>query len=200
MSGRAPASRQAPAGAGSRGFAEALRRVRDRAAGGARDAAARDAAARAGLARRRSADGEDARLAGRRGAFRDVERAGEAGPAPAAAHRAPSAPPADVAGAAELRAVLRALPVAIEAARVRDGAPLSLSLGRALEVDLRAAAAGVEVVLRPDPRLARAAAAELPALVAALRSRGIAVARAEVRPRAERADAGRRVDVSAPLR
>ncbi|HEX9053083.1 MAG TPA: hypothetical protein VF841_21325, partial [Anaeromyxobacter sp.] len=104
----------------------------------------------------------------------------------------------EAAAPAELRAVIRALPVAIDAARVREGAPLTLSLGRALDVHVRAGQAGVEVVLRPDPRLARAAEAELPALVASLRSRGILVARAAVRARAsgERP----RVDVSTPLR
>src|SRR6266511_2261637 len=44
-------------------------------------------------------------------------------------------------------------------------------------------AAGIEVVLRPEPRLLRAAEAELPRVVEALRLRGVEVARAEVRPR-----------------
>jgi hypothetical protein len=90
---------------------------------------------------------------------------------------------ADLAPVPELAALVRALPAAIDAARVRDGSPLALSFGRSLEVDLRSGAAGIEVVLRPDPRLARAADAELPRIVAALRARGIAVGRAEVRPR-----------------
>jgi hypothetical protein len=83
----------------------------------------------------------------------------------------------------ELAALVRTLPAALEASRVRDGAPLALSFGRSLEVDLRSGTAGVEVVLRPEPRLVRAAEAELPRVVAALRARGIAVARAEVRAR-----------------
>jgi hypothetical protein len=90
---------------------------------------------------------------------------------------------ADPAHIPELAALVRKLPAAIEAARVREGAPLALSFGRSLEVDLRAGAAGIEVVLRPEPRLARAADAEVPRIVAALRARGIAVSRAEVRPR-----------------
>jgi hypothetical protein len=92
-------------------------------------------------------------------------------------------PAADPAPAADLAAVVRALPVAVEAARVRAGEPLALSFGRSLDVDLRSGAGGVELVLRPEPRLARAADAELPRIVAALRARGIAVARAEVRTR-----------------
>jgi hypothetical protein len=92
----------------------------------------------------------------------------------------------DLAPVPELAALVRALPAAVDASRVRDGAPLALSFGRSLEVDLRSGAAGIEVVLRPDPRLARAADAELPRVVAALRARGIAVGRAEVRPRGGR--------------
>jgi hypothetical protein len=170
--------REAESGARPRRFGEAMRRAREAGADEARGAGAREAGARAGASRRAAASGKDAALAGRRDGLREEERA-----APAAAPPRAAARPVEPAGAASLRAILRALPVAIDASRVRDGAPLSLSLGRALEVDLRAAPAGVELVLRPDPRLARAAEAELPALVASLRSRGIAVARAEVRGR-----------------
>jgi len=77
--------------------------------------------------------------------------------------------------------VVRALPPAIAAARVREGAPLTLSFGPALGVDLRRGAEGLEVTLRPAVALERAAAAELPGLVAALRARGLRVSRAEVR-------------------
>jgi hypothetical protein len=79
----------------------------------------------------------------------------------------------------ELAAVVRALPPAVAAPPGRG--QLALSFGPSLAVDLRATAAGIEVVLRPDPRLARAAEAELPRVVAALRARGVAVVRAEVR-------------------
>ncbi len=170
-------SRETPGGARSRRFGDAMRRARE---GGA---AAGEAGARTASSRRVSADAKDAALAGRRGGFRDEERAATAGGIIHAPGQGTAIAPSEPSGAAELRAVLRALPVAIDVSRVREGAPLSLALGRALEVDLRAAPAGVEVVLRPDPRLARAAEAELPALVASLRARGIAVARAEVRAR-----------------
>jgi hypothetical protein len=83
---------------------------------------------------------------------------------------------------AELRAAVRALPPVIEAAHLRESAQLTLALGGALGVDLRASAQGLEVTLRPADWLARAAGAELPGLVAALRARGLRVARAEVRP------------------
>jgi hypothetical protein len=95
---------------------------------------------------------------------------------------APARPP-EPASAPELRAAVRSLPVAIQAARLRSGEPLALSFGRSLDVEIRAGATGIEIALRPDPRLSRAAEAELRALVATLRARGIAVARAEVRAR-----------------
>jgi hypothetical protein len=147
----------------------------DVAAAAPRRGDAREAGARTAT-RRAAAEGKDAGRPGRGAGPREEE--GAAPSPPAGAGRAPLG-----AGAPELSAALRALPLAIDAARVREGAPLSLSLGRSLDVDLRATAGGVELVLRPEPRLARAAAAELPALVAALRARGVAVARAEIRAR-----------------
>jgi hypothetical protein len=96
---------------------------------------------------------------------------------------APTAP-TDVAAwpqVAALRAAVRALPAAIEAARLQGNAQITLTLGGALGVDLRGRADGVELTLRPDAALGRAAAAELPALVAALRARGVRVVGAEVR-------------------
>jgi hypothetical protein len=96
----------------------------------------------------------------------------------------PPTPSADALAAAELRAAVRAVPPMIDAARLGAGAPLALAFGRALSVELRPGAAGVELLLRADATLLRAAAAELPALVTALRARGVGVARAEVRPQA----------------
>jgi hypothetical protein len=90
-----------------------------------------------------------------------------------------------VSAASSLRAVVRALPAALEAARVAAGSQLALSFGPALGVELRAGPGGLELTLRPAAALDRAAAAELPGLVAALRARGLTVARAEVRPRAD---------------
>jgi hypothetical protein len=104
--------------------------------------------------------------------------------APPLATRDARAARAEVAPTPELAAVARAVPIAISTGRLHDGAPLTLSFGRSLAVDLRSGAAGVELVLVPDARLARAAEAELPRIVSALRLRGVAVARAEVRPRA----------------
>lgn len=84
-------------------------------------------------------------------------------------------------GICELQAAIRAAPPAIAAA-LRQGQPqLALGFGTALSIDLRAGAQGLEVSLRPSPALERAARAELPGLVEALRARGLRVARAEVR-------------------
>ena len=113
---------------------------------------------------------------------------GRAGPGALAGAGAPAAEPGrtdralDLPPVAELAAVARALPPAVAAARVADG-PLALSFGRSLDVELRATPEGIELLLRPEASLARAAEAELPRVVAALRVRGVAVARAEVRPR-----------------
>ncbi len=85
----------------------------------------------------------------------------------------------DPAPVPELSAVARAAPPAITV-RSTEGAPLALSFGPSLAVELRSAAAGVAVLLRPGPGLASAAEAELPRLVAALRVRGVPVASAEV--------------------
>jgi hypothetical protein len=96
-----------------------------------------------------------------------------------------------VSAASSLRAAVRALPAAVEAARVAAGSQLALSFGPALGVELRAGPGGLELTLRPAAALDRAAAAELPGLVAALRARGLTVARAEVRARTDgRADGG----------
>lgn len=92
-----------------------------------------------------------------------------------------SSPGASAPGPVELRAAVRALPAAVEAVRLHQGAQVTLSLGSALGVDLRTGAAGVELTLRPAAALDRVVAAELPALVAALRARGVRVGRVEVR-------------------
>jgi hypothetical protein len=188
---RASDARAAGAARSQRRFDDALRSAR-RAdaprAGGAPDGGAPGA-------RRATSERSDRVPARRRDGSRGEDRA-----EPLAAPGRPASPPAprpDPAGApSELRAVLRALPVTIEAARVREGAPLALELGRALSVELRAGRDGLELVLRPDAALSRAAAAELPGVVRALRARGVAVARAEVRarPHAGSRAAGGRVD------
>jgi hypothetical protein len=145
------------------GFEEALARAR------ARDAGSSAAARRA--ERRRPAEP--------RPPARSVD------PAPPREERGAGLPEpgrergGDPAPAPELAAVARAAPPLV-AARGPGGAPLALSFGPSLSVELREAPAGVAVLLRPGPGLARAAEAELPRLVAALRVRGVSVARAEV--------------------
>jgi hypothetical protein len=142
------------------------------------------------LRRAREAEGAPARLDARRASARARPARAEAGgpprgdePAAPSPQAAPAARAPDLCAVPELAALARALPVAVVAAAARGGAPLALSFGRSLEVELRSGPGGVELLLRPEPRLERTADAELPRLVAALRTRGVAVARAEVRPR-----------------
>ncbi len=167
----AASQRSAETAQAGRRFGEALRRARE--GDSARLGRAEPAAARRPETRRATA----LRAQGEALARHEEQRA-----AVAAEPGRPDGSRA-VAAAPEIAALVRTLPAAIEAARVRDGAPLSLSFGRSLDVDLRSGAAGIEVVLRPEPRLLRAAEAELPRVVAALRMRGVEVARAEVRGR-----------------
>jgi hypothetical protein len=179
---------------GANRFKEALHDARSRSRAPKRQDAGR--AERAGeptLAlgtRRAASERSSGMLRERREIFGEAERQAPP-PAPTMMQMQPPTP-VRVEGTSELRAVIRTLPVAIEAARVREGEPLSLSLGRALSVDLRRGAEGLEVVLRPHATLQRAAAAELPGLLESLRARGIAVARAEVRSQANGDPAARR--------
>jgi len=109
------------------------------------------------------------------------ERSRDAEPVPAPAATIPQgakldAPP----GICELQAAIRAAPPAIAAA-LREAQPqLTMQFGSALSIDLRAGAQGLELSLRPSQALERAARAELPGLVEALRARGLRVVRAEV--------------------
>jgi hypothetical protein len=106
---------------------------------------------------------------------------------PAASREDRTAPPLDAgrercgdpAPVPEVAAIARAAPPLV-AAPGPGGTPLALSFGPSLAVELREATAGVAVLLRPGPGLERAAEAELPRVVAALRVRGVSVARAEV--------------------
>jgi hypothetical protein len=190
------------------GFAGALARARR-----AHDDVDRGRAREAAGIRRADADRESAAVGERRARGEEAtaaaadarpdapgSRAGAAtGVAPAASGPGACAPAVAAEPAAadwapevrspELRAILRAVPVAVEAGRVGGGAPaLELAFGRALSVEIRGGArGGVDLVLRPDAALARSASAELPALVRALRARGVEVARAEVRERGRNA-------------
>jgi hypothetical protein len=187
---RIPARSRAPEPSPAGRFGAVLRVARDAVARRRPGAGSGPLADSQPLAARRVVTARgDAVLRVRREVFREEERM--ALPAPAAlAPRPPSAEPPPSIG--ELRAVVRALPAAIEAGRVRDGVPLTLAFGRSLSVDVRRGACGIELVLRPDAALARAAEAELPAVVAALRARGLHVARAEVLPRAHAGPVGAR--------
>ncbi|BDG01952.1 hypothetical protein [Anaeromyxobacter oryzae] len=163
-------------------FAEALRSARRAAAGGSRAQAVR-----AGSPARRTTP---ATVDGERRASGSSEEA-----ARGACEVAQQRSTADVQATASvdaLRAGVRALPAAVEAARVAGGDRVALAFGSALGVDLRGGAAGLELTLRPAAALERAARAELPGLVAALRARGIRVARATVRSRDAITDAGDR--------
>ena len=179
---------------GAQRFDEALRKARrgapapGRPGAGATASPASDLPARALGTRRATSERASGVLRERRELFGDAERQAQ----PPALPMTQAQPAARAEGASELRAIVRTLPVAIEAARVREGEPLSLALGRALSVDLRRGATGLEIVLRPDAALQRAAAAELPVLLESLRARGIAVARAEVRSQPNGDPAARR--------
>jgi hypothetical protein len=64
-----------------------------------------------------------------------------------------------------------------------EAASVTLELGPSLEVGIEQARAGVDVQIRAAHGLSPLAEAELPMLIAALRARGIRVARAGVAPR-----------------
>jgi hypothetical protein len=151
------------------------------------------AVAGAPVLRRAATDRKDLALAERRDGSHEERRAALT-PAPQ-----PPRPAETGTTPADLRSLVRALPVAIDASALRAGAPLALAFGRSLDVELRPAPGGIELVLRADRRLAVACADGLPELVAALGRRGIAVKRAEVRPRGGAAG-GARVDLPPPLR
>ncbi len=95
-------------------------------------------------------------------------------PAPATGVRPPEIPPAIL----PPRALEQ---VALAAQRLGDRPAVELTFGRDLQVRLLRGERGVEVVLTPAMGLRRAADAELPGLVAALRAGGVSVTRAEVR-------------------
>lgn len=89
----------------------------------------------------------------------------------------------------ELREAARAIPPAIWAGRLSGGETVELSFGRELAVELRQVAGGIEIAVRAEPGLVRAARVDLTALVRTLRERGLTVVRAEVRGRSH-GDAG----------
>ncbi len=181
----------------TRRFGDALRKA-GREVKGARAPAAEGptTAGRAATSRRSAADRADDTLHGRREGFREEARAADPQPPVAAAR------PAEPISTPELRALVRTLPLAIQTFGLADGAPLALSFGRSLDVELRAVPGGVELVLRPELRLVKAATAELPRVLAALGAKGISVARAEVRVRAAETAgaAGPRVDLPPGVR
>jgi hypothetical protein len=175
--------RGAATAAPARSFALALSLARTRAAVGARTAAA---TATAGLA---AATSPAMALALRRGAadvgartLRDRRDEAEEGRPTATGRAAPDAP-RPVAGAAPdpLLAAAALDRVTIEARRLGDRPSVELRLGHEVAVQLTRAARGVEVIVHVAAARRRDAEAELPALVAALRARGVSLASAEVR-------------------
>lgn len=186
---RTPAPRPAlpPRGA----FAEALARARAGPRPGRRSGTAAPESASAlldgsalgagaGLARRRRGADEGQRALGER---RAEAEGGGCGPAASGAGAAPDLRDAPNAEAGRAGALWPPGALELLACELRRGdrPSLELALGREVRVTLIRAARGVEVVLEARAGLGLAAEAELPALVAALRDRGVVVARAEVR-------------------
>lgn len=131
--------------------------------------------------------------------------AGEAVARPAHGEPPPGAATPGGAALPELRVAARAIPPIIWAGRLAGSAAVELSFGRELRIELREGTGGVEIEVRVCPALARAARADLPALVRTLRERGVTVARAGVRggPQSDGgagAGEGPAVDARAPLR
>jgi hypothetical protein len=82
--------------------------------------------------------------------------------------------------------------LALEVLRAGDRSRIEIGLQGGVALQLNAVSDGVAMVLNVTPPLERVAAAELPALVEALRRRGVKVARAEVRVGPERRGGGGR--------
>lgn len=155
------------------------------------------ASAGAALSRRRDrADGLDDGLALRRsrlgGEERGDERRAEAAPSRGRAPAGGAAPeaPGTAPGASDLAAAVEKLAVTVERRDRALGPELRLDLGGRLSVRLARGEMGMEVVFVGGATMARLVEAELPAVLARLRQRGIAVSRAEVRLAREEAPAG----------
>lgn len=177
----------------ARGFDEALGRARRGMAQASAPkalAAAREAKQPGeALARQRAAaDGKDARLGDRR---EEQERVGEGerrfcAESREAVRPAGSPPPPREAAAARapapasLAAAVEKLALAVER-RDRADPSLTMRFGEGLSMSLVRGGRGLELSITGDRAAARAARADLPALVSKLRERGIEVARAEVR-------------------
>jgi hypothetical protein len=170
-----------PAGAARRPAAFAVALARAQARAGRAPGGPPSLLAGATLARRRrGADDTQGRLGERReeaepGRPGAVARAVDAMPL-AAEVRSP-----EPSGRAALLPPSALERLAVEAGRAADRATLDLRFGQSLEVRLTRSRAGVDVVLRPGAGLRASAEAEVPALVAALRARGVSVGRVEVR-------------------
>lgn len=181
--GRATPARGAFAEALARARAHPSRAWRSAAVAQERAAALLDASATTAVVRltrrRRGADDGQQALGERR-----IEAAGGSrGPAssfPGAAPEVREVPVAEVGRAGALWPPGALELLACEARR-GDRPSLQLALGREVRVTLVRAARGIEVALEARAGRRTAAEAELPALVAALRERGVVVARAEVR-------------------
>ena len=129
--------------------------------------------------------------AGRGGFPGALDRAGEAALDALLTDLAPAGPPEP-----STRAASPLLARAVEriALLVKSGAvpSVTLQLGRSVEVRIDQVRAGVEVTIRAVHGLSPLAEAELPVLVAALRARGVRVARAGLPGRRSRSLTGPR--------
>ncbi len=128
------------------------------------------------LRRRREAGSKDEHLCERR----DIDRAarleeGErAAPPPLQARAEPLT-------AATLAVTVERLVVTLERQQRAEGPSIEMQFGGRLGIRLTRRPAGLELAITGDPAAARQARAELPDLLAKLRSRGLVVVRSEVR-------------------
>lgn len=160
-------------------FGAALARASWPAAVGARDTSSPPGpTTRAGVLgeRRRVADHGELVLRCRREES-DLPAGGAPPDAAAVAHP----PGADVAAATPLFGAAAVAQVSLLVARSGGRTSVELALGRGVSVAITRTPRGVEVFLHAPPGARRAAEAELPALIGAVRARGVTVARAGVR-------------------
>ena len=161
-------------------FGPALARARSRQLGAPRGGGVAPPGAGAGDAlavRRRLADGGAAALRHRRA---EAELPAGGGPMQAPERSWAAASP-ELNGAPGLSGPAAVAQVAILVARSADRPSVELALGRGWSVCITRAPGGVEIVVHAPPARRAAAEAALPALLGAVRQRGVTVARAGVR-------------------
>lgn len=94
---------------------------------------------------------------------------------------APAPRPADAPAPATLAAAVERLALELRRRQAAEGPSLELRFGATLHVRVTQAGKAIRIQMTAGRGAARLARAELPGIVAALRARGLAVARAEVR-------------------